>query len=187
MSELKELKKELKRLDRKKKKTPGDGWFKIILRQKIQELENKQNFAPPVVRDECRITAPSLAARGFFCSGPDLPGSGKRIIVRYNLTQCPDLQPPKLGIIVRFMPSWARCPVPWFGFRGTIVRVRVWASLPASLPGHLFPTLLYLQPKGIRTIVRFFYTQIFLLPQNPNKKKLQHQAELLLKDGLLCL
>ena len=41
MSELEELKKELKRMDRKKKKTPGDGWFKIILRQKIQELEKK--------------------------------------------------------------------------------------------------------------------------------------------------
>jgi len=41
MSELEELKKTLKRLERKKKKTPGDGWFKILLRKKIHELENK--------------------------------------------------------------------------------------------------------------------------------------------------
>ena len=34
--------------------------------------------------------------------------AGKRIIVRYNLTQCPDLQPPKLGIIVRFTPVPSR-------------------------------------------------------------------------------
>tara|TARA_R100001510_G_scaffold45628_1_gene42358 strand:+ start:333 stop:458 length:126 start_codon:yes stop_codon:yes gene_type:complete len=41
MSELEELKKTLKRLERKKKKTPGVGWFKILLRKKIHELENK--------------------------------------------------------------------------------------------------------------------------------------------------
>ena len=30
-----------KDLERKKKKTPGVGWFKILLRKKIHELENK--------------------------------------------------------------------------------------------------------------------------------------------------
>ena len=105
----------------------------------------------------CAGAGPRASRLGvFFCSGLDLPGPGKRIIVRYNLTQCPDLQPPQMRIIVRFTPSRSRCPVPWFGFRGTIVRVRVWASLRASLPGHLTPTLLCLQPEGIRTIVRFF-------------------------------
>ena len=38
---LKELKQTLKKLERKKKKTPGDGWFKILLRKKIHELETK--------------------------------------------------------------------------------------------------------------------------------------------------
>ena len=75
------------------------------------------------------------------------------------------------------MPSWVRRPVPWFGFRGTIVRDRVWASLPASLPGHLSPTLLHLQPEGIRTIVRFFFAQLDAVPDS-EQKKLQQKLEL---------
>jgi len=52
---------------------------------------------------------PRATGSGFFCSGPDLPGLGNRIIVRYA-SPVPDLQPPELVIIVRFISSWIQCP-----------------------------------------------------------------------------
>ena len=69
----------------------------------------KQVLHAPSCSGLVQIISPELLARGFFCSGPDLPGSGNRIIVRYA-SPGPDLQPPQKRIIVRFISSWARSP-----------------------------------------------------------------------------
>ena len=115
----------------------------------------KQILHPPTsgsVQDD----SPELNGSGFFCSGPYLPGSIERIIVRYNLTQCPDLQPPELVIIVRFFcpaaklppgfrtivrftPSRSRCPVPGSGIGVTIVRGEDNLGSSAAVPGHHSP------------------------------------------------
>ena len=157
-------------------------------------LRDFKKFLHPPTSGSVQDDSPELLARGFFCSGSGLPGLKNEWLFALtwpsaqsaasktgnNCSLCTGTRPgcpicsSLKRTIVRFTPSRSRCPVPWFGFRGTIVRVRVWASLLASLPGHLSTTLFDLQPEGIRTIVRFFYTQIFLLPQNPNKKKLRH-------------
>ena len=69
----------------------------------------KQVLHAPSCSGLVQIISPELLARGFFCSGPDLPGSGNRIIVRYA-SPGPDLQPPQKRIIVRFMPKLGMLP-----------------------------------------------------------------------------
>ena len=83
-----------------------------------------------------QIISPELLARGFFCSGPDLPGLVNRIIVRYA-SPGPDLQPPQKRIIVRFISSWTQCPDLQRSCNRSIVRFT--PSCPAY-PGIVWPS-----------------------------------------------
>ena len=136
----------------------------------LSSADFKQILHPPTsgsVQDD----SPELNGSGFFCSGPDLPGSGKRIIVRYA---SPGPRPAAsrtgnncslfcLGAFgslpeknyCSFYAQQVPLPSAGSGIGVKIVRDREDLGSSAAVPGHHSPALLYLQPEKKRTIVRF--------------------------------